>query len=114
MARLRPKSKNAVIAIFRRLLNKNNMNEETYEALKLVVKLAYESGIQLGDAELENAINKVEAWIDEVAKEYNEDIRDNLINAEALDEKCSNCGEETNELFVDRDDNNRKLCYKCL
>lgn len=47
------------------------MDNETYEALKIVVQLAYESGIQLGDKEKENAIKQVENWIDEVAKEYN-------------------------------------------
>jgi len=48
------------------------MDKETYEALKEVVAMAYESGIANGSDKLENAIDSVLVWIDEVAKEYDE------------------------------------------
>jgi hypothetical protein len=41
------------------------MNKETFEALKYVVRLAYESGIQNGDSIAEKAIEMVEEWIEE-------------------------------------------------
>lgn len=46
------------------------MNKETYEALKCVVRLAYESGIQFGYPKMEKAIELVEEWIEEVKKDY--------------------------------------------
>lgn len=49
------------------------MNEETYEALKLVLKHATEGGPN--DAEFWDAVKQVEGWIDEVAKEYEEELR---------------------------------------
>ena len=48
------------------------MNNETYEAVQIVARLAYESGIQNGYPEYEKAIELVESWIEEVAKEYTE------------------------------------------
>ena len=51
-------------------IRKDKMNKETYEALKIVVDMAYESGIQLGNTYLSDALKQVENWIEEVAKEY--------------------------------------------
>ena len=52
------------------------MNKETYEALKIVMEMAYRDGnippnmaINLLSKE-EKAYRQVESWIDEVAKEY--------------------------------------------
>ena len=39
------------------------MTKETFEALKYVLRLAYESGIQNGDSIAEKAIEMVEKWI---------------------------------------------------
>lgn len=59
------------------ITNLKNMDKETYEALKIVIQLAYESGIQNGDDEKELAIKQVKEWINKVAKEY-EKIKDNM------------------------------------
>ena len=49
------------------------MNKETYEALKRVVSELDEPDYERGDSiEHEIDIKQVKAWIDEVAKEYDE------------------------------------------
>jgi hypothetical protein len=47
------------------------MNEETYEALKIVMSLAR---LNCGENmnKTRDAINQVENWIDETAKDYND------------------------------------------
>lgn len=70
------------------------MNKETYEALKLII--AYHNGEQEWKREaVEEAINQVEGWIDEVAKDYMEEVKEcehkNTENGSAC--ICSDCGE---------------------
>jgi len=54
------------------------MNQETYEALKTVMKMAYQHGHIPPDSHISpetkesKAFKQVEMWIDEVAKEYEE------------------------------------------
>ena len=49
------------------------MNEETYEALKGVLLLAKLQAIGVKDKDIARDIKQVDKWIDEVAKEYEED-----------------------------------------
>ena len=51
---------------------KNIMNKETYEALKRIVKDARRKHKYLQDIKGKD-IKQVESWIDEVAKEYEEE-----------------------------------------
>jgi len=49
------------------------MNKETYEALKKIIYDIEETSVALSDKELQEAIKQVKSWIDEVAKEYEEE-----------------------------------------
>ena len=65
------------------------MNKETYEALKVIMRLAFKGGkfypnkIVGKDTKEEKAYKQVKSWINEVAKEYDDDKQD----------ICEGCGE---------------------
>ena len=52
------------------------MDKETYEALKEVIKAAYFgiNRMEYGRIVAQRNIKQIENWIDEVAKEYTEEI----------------------------------------
>ena len=75
------------------------MNKETYEALKSVIDIV-NYFVEMDNSEVFNVknlkdIKQVESWIDEVAKEYEEE------------RYCVKCGKTSN--LIEEED----MCYTC-
>ena len=62
------------------------MNKETYEALKALISY-FRSGPTDAEGVYDKELTRVESWIDEVAKEYDE-------NDDLADDNCGFCGKK--------------------